>query len=549
MLRMPSKVLCLDWDSRKFRVLAARVGRGGMELAAAHRVAIPEGVDIVDASTMGSFISGVLQEKELRQKRVIVDVPREKAVTARLTLPPTPHDELAAAVRYQAMRELPFPIEQAAVDFVATETNEDGLTTEVLLAGVRKEHLDQIRAICHQAGLTPIRIGLRPLANAISVRNLPDWADKNVLFIDVGPTSTEIDVIKRGHLEVSRIANVLTVKPVEPDESAADDELRLPGEETTLHEPPLFEPITALAVEVTRSLQAVRMTDPDTEIDGIIVAGQTGIETDLQTALAKQFSLPTERFDPTRPLRLDSPDDGKKLQSFSAVLGLAWGLSRDGLLELDFLNPKQPIIKAEVLKARIRKITIGVAAVLALAIGSGGYYFYQKGQELKQLERAITEIKKESGPRIIIETQLTRIRERPEPIWLDDFLYVVEALQSYDQSAPNAQPPKPGERLLLDEINFDEKNALIAVRISTNSLEDVERFRETLNSVIDEETDQPRFLVRSGYTWDTANKGSEGFRNAVTLEIDCLSLIDQYDNIRASEKKRKRILQPLLRSR
>ena len=545
---MPSKVLCLDWDTRKFRVVAARVGRGGMELAAAHREAIPEGLDVKDATAMGSFILNVLHEQQLSQKRVIVDVPREKAVTARLTLPPTPHDELAAAVRYQAMRELPFPIEHAAVDYVATAWNDAGLTTEVLLAGVRKEHLNLIREICHQAGLTPIRIGLRPLANAISIRNLPDWKDRNVLFIDVGPTSSEIDVIKRGHLEVSRIANVLTVEPSEAERHDASDDLTLPGDDPFVREPDFHDPISALTVETTRSLQAFRATDPDIRIDGIIIAGGTGIEEELRATLDKQFGLPTELFDPTKPLRLSDPEDGKKLQRFSAVLGLAWGLSRDGLLELDFLNPKQPIIKAEVLKARVRRITIGVAAVLVLTIGGWGYYYYQQEQELDRLQRQISQIKKESRDRIIIETQLARIRERPEPIWLDDFLYIVEALHAYDKTARNAEPPHPGEKMLLDEINFDEKNALIAVRISTNSIDDVERFRETLNNVVDEDGN-PRFSVRSGYTWDTSNKGSEDFRNAVTLDIDCLALIDEYDSIRTREKQRKRTLTPLIKGR
>lgn len=538
---MPSKILCLDWDTRKFRVVAARVGRGGMQLAAAHRVAIPDGVDSYDVSSMGSFIAEVLRDKGLHSKRVIVDVPRDKAVITRLQMPPTPNDELAAAVRFQAMRELPFPIEQASIDFVATDSNQAGLTTEVLLAGVRNEQLDLIRAICQQAGLTPIRVGLRPLANAISVRHIPEWHDKNVLMVDVGPASTEINVIKHGDLELSNIANVVAIS-----EQSTSEDLKLPDEAPV--NPFAADPVTELAVAVTRSLQAFRATDPGIEIEGILVAGGTGIEPLLRTKLAEQFRLPTELFDPTKPLRLDDPRDGEKLRTFSAALGLAWGLSRDGLLELDFLNPKQPIIKAEVIKAKAQRITIGIAAVLVAAIGGWTYHSYQKKAELDKLNEQVATIKEESKPRELIEIQLMRVRERPEPIWLDDFLYIVEALQSYDASAKNAKKPNPGEKLLLDEIDFDEQNALIAVRLSTNAIEDVERFRESLNNVRDAKGKE-RFWVRPGYTWDAAIKGSEGFRNAVTLEIDCLSLINQHEKIATKEKERKRELQKLLRKR
>ena len=69
---------------------------------------------------------------------------------------------------------------------------------------------------CHAAGLTPARIGLRPYAILVSVAHLPSMADRRVLFVDVGPTMTEIDVINRGALCFSRSLQSPACRPPAP---------------------------------------------------------------------------------------------------------------------------------------------------------------------------------------------------------------------------------------------------------------------------------------------------------------------------------------------
>ena len=124
----------------------------------------PTGADDSDADepeALGEFIRAMLRRHRLHHKTAVVDVPRERAVINQLTLPPTPVVEVAAAVRFQAMKELPFPLDTAAMDYVIVARDAAGLATEVLLAAVTVETLDRIRRTCEAAGLTPERIGLR----------------------------------------------------------------------------------------------------------------------------------------------------------------------------------------------------------------------------------------------------------------------------------------------------------------------------------------------------------------------------------------------------
>jgi Tfp pilus assembly PilM family ATPase len=219
-LTLRRKVLCLDWDRQSVRVVVARVGGGQVALQEAHAHRIPPEVDPDQPESLGAFVRQVLRGHRIGLKRVVVHIPRDRTVMNHLTLPPTPPSEVAAAVRFQALKELPFPLDEAVIDFVVRKRDERGWATGVLLAAATREVLEQVRGVCQAAGLEPLRIGLRPYANLLGVRHLSGLGDKHVLFVDVGPTLTEIDVMDCGRwrlpgrrTSMSRSCPALTRRP------------------------------------------------------------------------------------------------------------------------------------------------------------------------------------------------------------------------------------------------------------------------------------------------------------------------------------------------
>ena len=54
-----------------------------------------------------------------------------------------------------------------------------------------------------------------------------------------------------------------------------------------------------LLVEITRTLQAYRATESAKEVEQIVIAGSTGIESALLEAVDERFNLPAVLFDPT----------------------------------------------------------------------------------------------------------------------------------------------------------------------------------------------------------------------------------------------------------
>jgi type IV pilus assembly protein PilM len=453
MLTNTRKVLCLDWDKRSLRLVVARVGRGRVMLDDAHSKWFPNQVDADDPQALGEFIRSVMRQFNLHHRTAVVDIPRERAVINRLTLPPTPPGEVAAAVQFQALKELPFPPDTASVDHVVLTRDERGWVTEVLLAAVTHETLDRVRATCAAAGLTPVRIGLRPYANMLSVQRARNSAEGNVLLVDVGPGATEIDILRGDALAFSRSANVNVPPP--PGDWGKREDSRIISiadiHDYGATDEALNTAVDELLKEVLRTLAAYRATEPEVALDEVIVAGGTGVEPELATRLEQRLHVTVSLYDPTPTLggvREDTETKAKKLRSFSAALGLAWGLSGEGLLALDFLNPKKPIPAGETLRKRMR---LGGLAAAAVLLAVGGMYTRSYLDLKRQYDAAETQ-RQALAAEVRSKLELKHAADIAEDwgreaVWADELLNVVQVMLE-----PGA---KPGEQMVVQSIGFD----------------------------------------------------------------------------------------------
>jgi type IV pilus assembly protein PilM len=533
---MPRRVLCLDWDRRYIRTVVAKVRGGGIALEDAYSDRIPNEVDINDPASMGPFIAGVLKSRKIHLRRVVIDMSREKAVINRVSLPPTPTDELAAAIQFQAMRELPFPVEQAVVDFAPTERNENGLVTEVLLTAVKKESLERLQHTCREAGLVPTRIGLRPYGNVLAIRHQRELADLNVLLVDVGPAMTEIDVIKHGTLAFSRAANVdVPIRAADWSEETAADSYEVEGVDIPDFEEARDRAAQDLQVELTRTLQAFRAMEPGTTIDQIVVAGGTGIERGLVQGIATKFDIPVSIYDPSESLGI-AADEGAKLGPFSSTLGLAWGLSRDGLLEIDFLDPKRPVVKSEQVRKKVKRLAVlgGVAA--ALVIGLVAYDMYQLSVENERLEQQLKTARLVELDSDFLETQVERVEtwQRTDPLWLEDFRLITESLVEPDPET--GVEPKPGERIIVEGLQFDADGS-IELDLRAKAVDDLERLETSLNTL---ERNGKRLYQVQEYNFDFESE--RGFNVKSTFEIVVIPLVALREDISDDEKERRRVV-------
>lgn len=384
------KLVAIDWDARNLRLVLVRPRAEGVDLLKAVSIPIPPDVKLDDAEGMGAFLREAMRQARISEKRALMSIPRDQVVLNALSLPPTPPEELPAVVQFQIVKELPFAADQATLDFAVGTGFDPKAPSIVLVAAVRNDQLSFYRRVAYEAGLTAERIGLRPHANLCAVTTkAPGLQGKTLLVIEVGPQLTEIDIIKNETLVFSRAASV-TLQEYGAAGAGRVEDSRISSLEVRDREPDEAgrRAVNSLMVEIVRSFEAHRATDPSINVDHIVVCGASGIEQQLSQMLAARFATQADPYSPEHSLDL-TPQRAKELRGFSAALGLALGHAQKGLWAFDFLHPKKPVSKRTV---RLKKVPIAAAtAVLFVLSGVTSYakFVLPKRQQVAAVEERL----------------------------------------------------------------------------------------------------------------------------------------------------------------
>lgn len=359
------KFVALDLEGRKLRIVLGEPQRGLPDFRTLALVDAPETLDLKNAKAVGEFIGGALKQLNLPTTRVLMDVPRGQVVLKTLTLPPVEHErEMPAMVRYQVEKELPFPLDQAVIDFTVdnhyvTDANgmdESGIltsppaptTVDVLVAAVQHSLVVHYQKVAEAGGFKLHRLGLRPYADARCLDAcLPEEDRKrSILLVHVLPGEVEVNLLIEGALAFSRSGAI----------RQHDDDGRPFGEK---------EILDGFVVEIARSAQGALSAHRGRKIDRVFLAGDTGQEQAIVEIVAQRFRTPCAVLDPAATLKLTAGDIN--VGGFISPLGLAIAHGTAERMPFDFLNPKNPPIERNIKK--IRAVAGGIAASLLLVIG------------------------------------------------------------------------------------------------------------------------------------------------------------------------------------
>jgi type IV pilus assembly protein PilM len=383
--------LCIDWDERSLRVIEAVFSRSGVRIRRAIHVPLAAGVNARDPAAMGDFLNRALREHRIRAKKVIIDVPRQDVILNLISLPRGSRDELTAMVHAQVSKELPFSKDQAAIDFAVTP-DAQGTTCQVWVAAVRSHVIDYYQQTLEAAGLTPERIGLRSYATLAAVVEGGEVAGRTVL-VDVGPSMTEISVIRDARLVYSRAASVtMTAEPVlseEPRPAPGDQAIPLADDFL-----PKQGPLDALLIEVSRTLQAYRASDAGARIDRIILSGTGGVDERLRAAFETRFGNPTRLFEAPAGLNWKRVAE-VPAPPFIAAIGQTYNHVAPEIERFDFLHPKEPEAERKERAKRRPVAALTVALFLAAAVVLMMQVLRIKEREVDEIRQARAQVEQE----------------------------------------------------------------------------------------------------------------------------------------------------------
>ncbi len=375
-LRSSGRVTAIDHDGHQLRIVEAARRSGTVVVTRVQTIPIPveDRVDVEQPKAFGTWMRSALDSVNIAPGRVVMGLPRRHVVFKPLTLPPPENfRELASMVHFQVGKDLPFPADDAVVDFTierhfatvsgpingeSPDPTERKLTRlQVLAVAARRDVIERYRDEAAAAGLKLQALGLRSYANLRCVLCCDAQAspDEALAFVNLRRDEVVVDVFVGKALAFSRVAT-----------NPAPD---------------------AIAAELQRSLRSFRGLEGRGRVARVLIGGDTGNEEAVRRALAGELDVRCELLDPASRLQLDESAAAAARASVAAI-GLALGVHDPRGLEFDFLHPKKvPPRRNLPLRRRL------AAAVLLVVAIVGGLVLRSKAMEKKQEPHADLEAK------------------------------------------------------------------------------------------------------------------------------------------------------------
>ncbi|MGD2107803.1 MAG: pilus assembly protein PilM [Phycisphaerae bacterium] len=498
------RILAIDWDAHTLRIVHAFLNKKGVKIDRLLSVAVPKNVDPNEPTQIGFHIQQTLRQEGIGTKHAIVDVPRDQAILKTLALPAAQSQDLAGMVEIQIAKELPFPATEAVIDFAASLAPDDSATSDVLVAAIRRELLEQYEASLSAAGLRLDRVGLRPYASKAAVCEvLRHGMPERVLFIDVRPSFMEIDVLRHSALTFSRSASVMIPKGISthPPPRSIGPAGPAPGHEPRLGATDLAdEPggpervVRSLMLEVTRSIEAYRQGDPGAQIDHVVIGGDVGVEEALAEEIQRELHISTELYNPATTFGWE-PDEGAAASAFAASLGLVLSHADLGASSFDFLHPKKRVSETT---QRLRKAPIA-AAVALLFLAAGAVTLAGITQDdrntLQALDKRIAELEGErrDNKKFIQLARYVEAFDADQHVWVDVLYDVFSQLPSHKD-------------LVVNNLEMNQKDGRLTLKTQTRERGTAMDVRRRLMDFRREGHEEPRFRVRVGSQTEKKNE-------------------------------------------
>lgn len=342
-LGKPKGLIGLDIGSSSVKAVELRKKGEGYELAnvGLERLAQDTVVDgaIMDSGEVSRAIEKIFNENRIKIKSVATSVSGPSVSAKRISVPAADEDELANAIAYEAQQHIPFDMTEVNLSYVPLGPAASGSGMEVMVVAVKQEKIRNQTDALHQAGKTPVKVDIDAFAlqNAFEV-NYDIPPEQSVALLNIGASLMTINIIRGGQplfpRDVTMGGNQYTDALQKELDLSFDDAERLKkGEEVpNVSAEAKSSHIRAvsdiLLLEIRRTFDFFRQTNPSDAIQQIYVAGGTARIEGLVDLLKEEFNIPVEIMNPFRKIGVDyAKIDKDFIEESASRLSVAVGLA------------------------------------------------------------------------------------------------------------------------------------------------------------------------------------------------------------------------------
>jgi type IV pilus assembly protein PilM len=151
----------------------------------------------------------VLREAKIRTRRTIFGVPGQSVFTRTRALPPVPEYKVTQIVKYEIQQQIPFALDQIAMDYQVLDRTEAG-GYEVMMAAIKVDVVDKHLDILQSVKRAIDVVDVCPLAAYNWLKHTGEFGDQGecVALIDIGAATTDIVIERQNQFRFTRPLNI-----------------------------------------------------------------------------------------------------------------------------------------------------------------------------------------------------------------------------------------------------------------------------------------------------------------------------------------------------
>lgn len=197
----------LDIGSKTIKIVELEKVRDGFKLRASgiigYKSSTPEHLaDDKEVAILSDVIRKLHKEAKIVGREVVVSLPETQVYTRMIRFPMLTDSEISSAVKWEAEQYIPFPIEEAVIDYQIIDKNENATPPQVfvLLTAAPKLLVNRYVKLIEMSKLDLVAVETELMAIARSICPI----DQTVMVADFGARSTNIAIVKNTSLMMSR---------------------------------------------------------------------------------------------------------------------------------------------------------------------------------------------------------------------------------------------------------------------------------------------------------------------------------------------------------
>ncbi len=167
---------------------------------------VKEGV-VTSTAEVASAIQFAMRSAGIKASAVVTAIAGPGVIVRNVKVPKMSEDALRKSIRFEAGKFISSAIEESIVEFdIIGDAEEEGQSNIVLVAAPRAMVETKVAAL-EQAGLEPLAVDVEAFALLRALQSRPDSgisADGTVALLDMGASHTEINLVSKGELALTR---------------------------------------------------------------------------------------------------------------------------------------------------------------------------------------------------------------------------------------------------------------------------------------------------------------------------------------------------------